>query len=180
MKLATRTTRRRSTADKDAALEAHKAAVKRLQDLMVEYKQRMTPEQQAAIDEAAEKLEGYSHYNKVLIVMQANARGFFPSAVAAASIWHKAGHIIKKGEKAIRILAPIMKRKVKPEDGAIVPEGYDFTMDDLKADSPIWFKDVPVFDISQTEEACKELRLTCEREAPAYGNDSAEVEVIEA
>lgn len=180
MKLATRKSNR-SAKDKAEAANRHKEAVKRLQDLMTEYKTRMTPEQQAAIDAAAEKLEGYSHYNKILIILQSYAKGFCPSAVAAASSWHKAGHIIRKGETAIRILAPIMKRKAKPEDGAIVPEGYDFTLDDLQADSPIWFKDVPVFDVSQTEEANKELRIGYTPDVAAPPDSyTAEVEVIEA
>lgn len=56
MKLATRPARRnRSAAEKENLVEMQKKAVQRLHDLLVEYKTRMTPEQQQAIDEAADK-----------------------------------------------------------------------------------------------------------------------------
>lgn len=182
MKLATRPARRnRSAAEKENLVEMQKKAVQRLHDLLVEYKTRMTPEQQQAINEAADKLEGYSAYNKVLIVMQAHARGFMPSAVAAASKWHQAGHIIRKSETAIRILCPIMRRKAKPEDGALVPADFDFTAEDARTSSPVWFKAVPVFDVSQTEEADKNLRIEHTPDfVPTPDAYEAECEVVNA
>lgn len=182
MKLATRSThRRRSTAEKAERAELQKQAVQRLHALLVEYKTRMTPEQQQAIDEAADKLEGYSIWNKVLIALQSKQKGFVPSAVAAASSWHKAGHIIRKDETAIRILAPIMRRKAKPEDGSLVPADFDFEAEDARTKAPIWFKAVPVFDISQTEEADKTLRIEHTPDfVPTPDAYEAEFEVVNA
>lgn len=72
---------------------------------------------------------GYSDGNKMLIFAQN------PSAtmVAKFSYWKKMGRHVKKGEKSIRIFAPIIKKDDKGKE-------------ELKG-----FFLVPVFDVSQTE-----------------------------
>ncbi|RME54300.1 ImmA/IrrE family metallo-endopeptidase [Candidatus Woesearchaeota archaeon] len=67
----------------------------------------------------------YSHYNQLLIYFQ------YPKAtkVAGYTTWKRLNRKIKKGEKAIKILAPII----------------------IEDDEIIYFKPVSVFDISQTK-----------------------------
>lgn len=152
-----RTKKQLTEAQRKSAAEARKQAMAELRKLYKDYSEKMTPEQRAAIEEAANRLDGYTLHNKILIVLQCGARGICPSAVSAASLWKQAGRKIRKGEKAIRILAPIVaKRGVQPEDGAIVPYGYIFEETE-KSNSRVWFKPVPVFDVSQTDPAPAEL-----------------------
>lgn len=95
----------------------------------------------------------YSLNNRILIQLQ------MPNATKVASFlkWKELGRNVKKGEKSIRILAPIMKKtQVMNNDGK---------MEDKI--SGIWFKTVPVFDISQTEgEAVPEWNIR-----PSLEND---------
>lgn len=91
----------------------------------------------------------YSFGNVVMIFMQKENATY----VAGFKAWNKLGRYIKKGEKAIKILAPV-KVKVKGEkESEEQKERYV-----LKG-----FKVVNVFDISQTEgkdipEICRELK----------------------
>ena len=72
----------------------------------------------------------YSFNNTMLIAKQ------YPSATRVASFnsWRKLGRIVRKGEKAIWIIAPMIYREATDEDPVI--KG---------------FKYVPVFDLSQTD-----------------------------
>ncbi len=76
----------------------------------------------------------YSYYNTMLILLQrSNA-----SQVAGYRTWEKLGRYVRKGEKGIAILAPMITR-LKNKDG--------------KTEETVLngFKPVHVFDISQTE-----------------------------
>lgn len=78
----------------------------------------------------------YSFGNQMLIAMQK------PEAtrVAGFQTWKSMGRYVKKGEKAIKILAPISKKRVvKKADGS------------EEEKKSLWFRAVSVFDISQTE-----------------------------
>jgi len=69
------------------------------------------------------KFHNYSYYNQILILLQnENA-----TKIAGLKTWQKFGRNIKKGEKSIKIIAPIKK------------------------DDHLYFKKISVFDISQTE-----------------------------
>lgn len=98
------------------------------------------------------KFHSYSVNNCILIAMQ------MPEAtqVAGFQSWkNNFKRTVKKGEKAIRILAPIphkFKKEVETEDGEKVMKEIQYTT----------FRAVPVFDISQTEgedlpSICKQL-----------------------
>ena len=77
----------------------------------------------------------YSYHNQILIHLQnKNA-----SRVAGFATWNKLGRFIKKGSKAIKILAPFTKKVVKKEG------------DEEKEFSFTYFVPVNVFDVSQTD-----------------------------
>jgi len=83
------------------------------------------------------KFHDYSLGNQILIAMQK------PEAtrVAGFQTWKNLGRFVKKGESGIAILAPIMPPKQKKEDEE----------DEESPLSPVYFKVVHVFDVSQTE-----------------------------
>lgn len=86
---------------------------------------------------AMSKFHNYSANNCLLIVMQCPAA----TLVAGYKTWQKEfKRQVKKGEKAIRILAP-MQRKIidKDEDGNEIERRFTV------------YRAVPVFDLSQTE-----------------------------
>lgn len=88
------------------------------------------------------KFHDYSIGNLILIMVQK------PEAtrVAGFKTWKDLGRWVKKGEKGIAILAPCMPPKgQKPE-----PKGNDDEEKEIEV-SPIYFKVVHVFDISQTD-----------------------------
>ena len=84
----------------------------------------------------------YSYRNVLLIAKQ------FPEAVSVAGFhaWRRLGRSVRKGERAIWILAP-SKAQASGEDGAL--------------QYVTRFISVPVFDISQTEG--RDLPMICER-----------------
>lgn len=91
------------------------------------------------------KFHRYSFGNCMLIALQ------FPAAkmVAGFSRWKELGRFVKKGEKGIAILAPIMTRaKQKDKDGNDGQEPEDRHARYLRG-----FRVVHVFDVSQTEGA---------------------------
>lgn len=84
----------------------------------------------------------YSFSNVQLILAQR------PDAtrVAGFKTWEKLGRMVKKGEKAIWILAP---RFFKPKDSQPATDDEDGSDDTEQL--KVYFRAVPVFDISQTE-----------------------------
>jgi antirestriction protein ArdC len=82
----------------------------------------------------AAKFHHYSHNNVILIICQC------PQAtrVAGYNAWKALGRQVRKGETAIRILAPITRRI----DDATEADGDRYV---------VAFKAAPVFDISQTD-----------------------------
>jgi antirestriction protein ArdC len=81
----------------------------------------------------------YSFNNAILILLQTEGRA---TRVAGFHAWRKLGRNVRKGEKGIRILAP-MTRKVRDDDETPDP--------DAGARVLLGFKAVPVFDIAQTD-----------------------------
>ena len=88
----------------------------------------------------------YSLGNIMLIAAQKRDA----TRVAGFRTWNNLGRFVKKGEKGIVVLAPIMRRK--PE----VPD----TLELEESTSPAGFRPVYVFDISQTDG--QELPVICD------------------
>ena len=102
----------------------------------------------------------YSFSNTVLILVQR------PEAtrVTGFNAWRKLNRSVRKGEKAIRILAPMIYKPTATQDG---PEETEACR------SVRGFKAVPVFDLSQTDgeelpEVCR--RLTGDQLDNTYGH----------
>jgi antirestriction protein ArdC len=79
----------------------------------------------------------YSLHNVILIVLQK------PTAthVAGFHTWHKLGRHVRKGEKAITIFAPILRRQKAPELGS----------QENQEEVVLGYRTCAVFDASQTE-----------------------------
>jgi antirestriction protein ArdC len=116
---------------------------------------RSTEEWQKYLDTTSH-LESYSFHNMMLIYMQK------PDAlhVGGYGFWKKEKNPVKKGEKAIYIVAPIIKK--------LDSDGIESVDGEKKA---VGFHYVPVFDVSQTEAGrswydelnqCKELTFEAE------------------
>jgi hypothetical protein len=81
----------------------------------------------------------YSASNCMLLATQCHERGIVPSRIAGFRTWLKLGRCVRKGETALRILAPVT---VKERDK---PSGEE--TDERR----VFFKTAFVFDVSQTE-----------------------------
>jgi len=133
----------------DAVMKQLKAGVEGIQD---SYQFRLFLTTMA-------KFHDYSIGNQILIMLQK------PEAtrIAGFNTWKDLGRWVKKAEKGIAILAPVMPPKAKvtcPECGAEAPRMARFCpqcghgMDggtELETEQPRYFKVVHVFDVSQTE-----------------------------
>jgi len=100
------------------------------------------------------KFHDYSIGNQILIMLQKPGA----TRVAGFNTWKEMERWVKKGEKGIAILAPIMPpRPTCPECGAKIPKGARFCPrcgEEVEVEEGIevrYFKVVYVFDISQTE-----------------------------
>jgi len=80
----------------------------------------------------------YSFQNTLLIASQARELGFEPSHVAGFRAWLRLNRCVRKGEQALRILAPMSLRE-RDTEGQETGERRAF------------FRTVFVFDVSQTE-----------------------------
>ena len=87
------------------------------------------------------RFRGYSTLNLLLLFSQAGNRGFSPTLVAGYRGWQKLGRQVKKGEKALYILAP-NKRKV--------PAGRGVSDEGEIEETVVGYRLVCVFDLSQT------------------------------
>jgi hypothetical protein len=85
-------------------------------------------------------LARYSVGNQLLIAMQAPGASF----VAGFHAWHELGRTVRKGERGIRILAPV---PIKDRDTAEKPTSE--TSDEARVRT--LFKSVAVFDVDQTQ-----------------------------
>ncbi len=85
------------------------------------------------------KFHDYSIGNLILIALQKPAA----THVAGFTTWKDLGRWVNKGEKGIAILAPVLPPKPKPEEKREEEEEVELT--------PVYFKVVHVFDISQTQ-----------------------------
>src|SRR5450755_3725922 len=81
----------------------------------------------------------YSASNCMLLAAQCHERGIVPSRIAGFHTWLRLGRCVRKGEAALRILAPV---SVKERD-RVTGEETD--------ERRVFFKTAFVFDVSQTE-----------------------------
>jgi len=102
------------------------------------------------------KFHEYSIGNQILIMVQKPAA----TRVAGFNTWRELGRWVKKGEKGIAILAPVMPpRPTCPACGTRIPRGARYCpqcgeaveSEETIEVTPAYFKVVYVFDVSQTE-----------------------------
>ena len=82
----------------------------------------------------------YSFHNTLLIASQASALGFEPTYVAGFKAWLRLNRVVRKGEKALRILAPVSVQE-RDADGEETGERRVFfctvfVFDTLSRESP--------------------------------------------
>ncbi len=87
---------------------------------------------------ARQTFHAYSASNCMLIALQCHQRGIVPEHIAGFHTWIKLGRAVRKGENALRILAPIT---VKQRD----------KLSDETEERRVFFKTTFVFDVSQTD-----------------------------
>lgn len=83
--------------------------------------------------------DSYSAGDCMLLAMQGHQRGIVPARVAGFRTWIKLGRVVRKGETALRILAPVTIKQRDELVGEDAEEGR------------VAFKTAFVFDVSQTE-----------------------------
>jgi|tagenome__1003787_1003787.scaffolds.fasta_scaffold20985677_4 antirestriction protein ArdC len=89
------------------------------------------------------KFHSYSFNNVLLLHMQCAARGMdAPSRVAGFKVWLSLNRCVIKGEKALKVYAPIVV-KIKPGERGYRPDGT--------ATKVAGFRLAPTFDIQQTD-----------------------------
>lgn len=88
----------------------------------------------------AARFHDYSFANSRLIWAQSVARGFTPSRVAGYRAWQDLNRQVRKGERGLQILAPVI-RNVTPEN----------EQEEEEEKRVVGFRVVHVFDIAQTD-----------------------------
>lgn len=106
--------------------------MQKVDDLLKRIK-TMSDEEYSEFVHKCSLFRNYSFWNQIILYSSGatNVKGFRQ--------WQEIGRTVKKGEKAIWILAPCFPKKTKDDD------------DDEDRKRPVYFRSVPVFDISQTE-----------------------------
>jgi len=87
---------------------------------------------------ASNGLSRYSVNNQLLVAIEAHARGITPTYVAGFRAFLDLNRCVRKGEEAIRILAPVAVKQ-RDEHGEETGE------------KKVFFRTVPVFDVSMTD-----------------------------
>ena len=124
-------TAERKTSRDDAVDRLHQQLQDSLQELVT------SEDWQRALSVAA-RFHDYSFANTRLIWAQSAARGFTPNRVAGYRAWQELGRHVRKGERGLQILAPVI-RKVTPDNG------------EEEERRVVGFRVVHVFDIAQTD-----------------------------
>ncbi len=83
----------------------------------------------------------YSASNCMLLAAQCHQRGIVPERIAGFHTWLKLGRVVRRGEVALRILAPVAVKQRDEHDE------HDEDTDRRR----VFFKTAFVFDVSQTE-----------------------------
>lgn len=92
----------------------------------------------------ARKLHQYSFNNVILIFSQRPSA----SQVAGYTTWQSVGRHVRRGEKAIRVMAPIVRKASAVGRSAVTRTEADRGEPDRHV---VGFRAVPVFDVSQTD-----------------------------
>ena len=121
----------RKTSRDDAVDRLHQQLQDSLQELVT------SEDWQLALAVAA-RFHDYSFANTRLIWAQSIIRGFTPSRIAGYRAWQELGRQVRKGERGLQILAPVI-RKVTPDNG------------EEEERRVVGFRVVHVFDIAQTD-----------------------------
>ena len=136
---------------KEKALQAKKEVAAMEADNMA---MMMDPQQFKHFLEVSRLFTEYSDCNKWLIFIQCIQRGMLPQKVASYTTWKKLHHQVKKGEKAIKIYAPVTYGRFQSNE--TVPA----TVQDVEAMEEYdnehknvvkGYKVVSVFELKQTE-----------------------------
>lgn len=146
-------TQEQKDAFKEKALQAKKEVAAMEADNMA---MMMDPQQFKHFLEVSRLFTEYSDCNKWLIFIQCIQRGMLPQKVASYTTWKKLHHQVKKGEKAIKIYAPVTYGRFQSNE--TVPattqdveamEEYDNEHKNVVKG----YKVVSVFELKQTEGA---------------------------
>lgn len=134
--------------ERAAAKERRENEIARLRELLVEGAAKV--EGAGGYVEWLDTAMNFYHYsanNQMLIGLQT---GWTATLVASFKQWKKYGRKVRKGEKAIKILAPINVRYWRDDEGNRYGAREDHPADAEEINF-MAFKAVPVFDIAQTE-----------------------------
>ncbi len=143
-------------------------AVERLHDQLQEsLRELVTSEDWKRALEVASRFHDYSFANTRLIWTQALARGFTPTRVAGYRTWQQLGRQVRRGERGLQILAPVIRKVTVDSDEEEAKEQRRV----------VGFRVVHVFDISQTDgEPLPEVTAAVvEGDLPAQWNQLAEL-----
>lgn len=144
-------TQEQKDAFKEKALQAKKEVAAMEADNMA---MMMDPQQFKHFLEVSRLFTEYSDCNKWLIFIQCIQRGMLPQKVASYTTWKKLHHQVKKGEKSIKIYAPVTYGRYQSNE--TVPataqdveamEEYDNEHKNVVKG----YKVVSVFELKQTE-----------------------------
>lgn len=81
----------------------------------------------------------YSAGNCMLLASQCHQRGIVPTRIAGFRTWLKLGRVVRKGETALRILAPVPVKQREEQTG------------EEREERRVLFRTAFVFDVSQTD-----------------------------
>ena len=144
-------TQEQKDAFKEKALQAKKEVAAMEADNMA---MMMDPQQFKHFLEVSRLFTEYSDCNKWLIFIQCIQRGMLPQKVASYTTWKKLHHQVKKGEKAIKIYAPVtygrfQSNETVPATAQDVEAMEEY--DEQHKDVVKGYKVVSVFELKQTE-----------------------------
>lgn len=121
----------------------------------------VTPEEMARFARCwlTAKINGaraYTFLNYAIAAMQVEVMGMRPSVIAPFRFWKDKNRSVKKGEKAVYIFAPRLKKEKTAVDSDMEPVEFERSSDtDEQTEKEVSVRDgwllVPVFDYNQTE-----------------------------
>jgi antirestriction protein ArdC len=129
---------------KELKAESKSAVARLLESLANHAENALASPQFQAWAKVQSSFHHYSFYNTCWLMSQAKHRGIDITAVNSFKRWQKVGRFVMRGQKALHVLAPMRLTRKDSEGNAIMRD------DDTPA-TFLWFKPVPVFDISQTD-----------------------------
>lgn len=144
-------TQEQKDAFKEKALQAKKEVAAMEAENMA---MMMDPQQFKHFLEVSRLFTEYSDCNKWLIFIQCVQRGMLPQKVASYTTWKKLRHQVKKGEKSLKIYAPVTYGRYQ-SDETVPATAQDVQAmeeyDEQHKDVVKGYKVVSVFELKQTE-----------------------------